>query len=275
MTGFVEVGDRVHVLRHPVFDVNVTLVVGDEAAVLVDTLSSGAQAADLAQAVRKITDRPWWLVNTHHHFDHCFGNAILAGDPPCPIYAHEATAACLREEPDAVRRRAYDDVLPTHPALADELADTRILAPSQPVHRQTTLDLGGRSVELRHPGRGHTAGDLVVRVANADVLVAGDLVEESGPPSFGDSYPLEWPHSLAELLQLVTPGTVVVPGHGAVVGPDFVRAQHDDLATLAWLIREGHCDDAPVERVAGQAPFGPADALTAVRRGYRELSSST
>jgi glyoxylase-like metal-dependent hydrolase (beta-lactamase superfamily II) len=275
VTGFVEVGDRVHVLRHPVFDVNVTLVVGDDAAVLVDTLSSEAQAAELAQSVRKITDRGWWLVNTHHHFDHCFGNAVLAGDPPGPIYAHEATAACLRERPEAVRRRAYDDVLPTHPALAHELADTRILAPSHPVHRQTTLDLGGRSVELRHPGRGHTAGDLVVHVADADVLVAGDLVEESGPPSFGDSYPLEWPHSLAELLQLVTPGTVVVPGHGAVVGPDFVRAQHDDLATLAWLIREGHCDDAPVERVAGQAPFGPAAALTAARRGYRELSSST
>ncbi|HEX7746183.1 MAG TPA: MBL fold metallo-hydrolase [Micromonosporaceae bacterium] len=274
MTGFVEVGDRVHVFRHPVFDVNVTLVVGDDAAVLVDTLSSAAQAAELAQAVRKVTGRPWSLVNTHHHFDHCFGNAVLAGDPPCPIYAHEETAAYLRSEPEAVRRQAYEDVLPTHPAVADELADTPILAPSHPVHHRLTLDLGGRSVELRHPGRGHTAGDLVVHVPDADVLVAGDLVEESGPPSFGDSYPLEWPPTVAEVVQLSTPGTVVVPGHGAVVDMDFVRAQHDDLAALAWLIRDGHADGAPPERVAQRAPFGAVAALPAVRRGYLELSNS-
>ena len=48
------------------------------------------------------------------------------------------------------------------------------------------LDLGDRVVELIHPGRGHTAGDLVVRVPDADVMVAGDLVEESDPPFIGD-----------------------------------------------------------------------------------------
>jgi glyoxylase-like metal-dependent hydrolase (beta-lactamase superfamily II) len=275
VTGFVEVGDRVHVLRHPVFDVNVTLVVGDDAAVVVDTLSTGAQATELAQAIRRLTDRPWSLVNTHHHFDHCFGNEILAGDPPCPIYAHEAAAACLRTEPEAVKRQAYEDVLPTHATVADELAHTRVLAPTHAVHRRATLDLGGRSVELWHPGRGHTAGDLVVHVPDADVLVAGDLIEEGGPPSFGDSYPLEWPYTVAELLQLATPGTIVVPGHGAVVDVDFVRAQHDDLAALAWLIRDGHTERAPAERMAQLAPFGAVAALPAVRRGYLELSSST
>jgi hypothetical protein len=54
-----------------------------------------------------------------------------------------------------------------------------------------------------------------------------------------------------------------------------VVAQHHDLARLAWLIRDGDADRAPAEAVAAAAPFGPEAALTAVRRGYAELSGSS
>nr|WP_218907505.1 MBL fold metallo-hydrolase [Micromonospora jinlongensis] len=251
--------------------VNVTLVVGDDEALLVDTLSSAAQATDLAAAVRAVTDRPLTLVNTHHHYDHCFGNAVLAGDPPRPVYAHELAAAALRQEPERLRREAYDEVRTEHPALAAELADTPLLAPTHTVQTETALDLGGRRVLLRHPGRGHTEADLVVHVPDADVLIAGDLVEQSGPPAFEDSYPLRWPDAVADLLRLTTARTVVVPGHGDPVDVDFVRAQHAELAKLAWLIRAAHTGSAPPERVAAEAPFGARAALIAARRGYREL----
>jgi glyoxylase-like metal-dependent hydrolase (beta-lactamase superfamily II) len=268
---FTEVADRVYVLRQPVLDVNVTLVVGDGAALVVDTLSTTAQAAELAAAARRLTRDPFILVNTHHHFDHCFGNATLAGDPPGPIYAHQFTCELLRDHPQLVRRQAYDEVLPAEPELATEVARVPVLAPTHPVGAETTLDVGGRPVVLRHLGRGHTAGDLVVLVPDADVLVAGDLIEESGPPAFEDAYPLEWVETVAALLRLTTPASVVVPGHGAVVGPDFVRRQHEDLAALAWLIRDGHADHSPAEQIARHAPFEPGVALTAVRRGYAEL----
>ncbi|MGW5578805.1 MBL fold metallo-hydrolase [Micromonospora chokoriensis] len=269
--GFVEVADRVHVLREPMLRVNVTLVVGDDEALLVDTLSSAAQATDLAAAVRAVTDRPLTLVNTHHHYDHCFGNAVLAGEPPRPVYAHELAVAALRDEPERLRREAYEEVRTEHPTLAAELADTALLAPTHAVQTETTLDLGGRRVLLRHPGRGHTEADLVVHVPDADVLVAGDLVEQSGPPAFEDSYPLRWPDAVADLLRLTTARTVVVPGHGDPVDVDFVRAQHAELARLAWLIRAAHTGSAPPERVAAEAPFGARAALIAARRGYREL----
>ncbi|MET7862589.1 MBL fold metallo-hydrolase [Micromonospora taraxaci] len=270
-TGFVEVADRVHVRREPMLRVNVTLVVGDDEALLVDTLSSAAQATDLAAAVRAVTDRPLTLVNTHHHYDHCFGNAVLAGEPPRPVYAHELAVAALRDEPERLRREAYEEVRTEHPALAAELADTPLLAPTHAVQTETTLDLGGRRVLLRHPGRGHTEADLVVHVPDADVLVAGDLVEQSGPPAFEDSYPLKWPDAVADLLRLTTARTVVVPGHGDPVDVDFVRAQHAELARLAWLIRAAHTGSAPPERVAAEAPFGARAALIAARRGYLEL----
>ncbi|WP_319462906.1 MBL fold metallo-hydrolase [Micromonospora sp. RTP1Z1] len=275
MTGrFVEVADGVHVLREPLLRVNVTLVVGDDAALLVDTLSTAGQARDLAVAARAVTPHPWIVVNTHHHFDHCFGNATLAADPSRPVYAHELAAAALRERPDELRRAAYEEMREERPALAAELADTVLLAPTHTVHTETVLDVGGRRVVLRHPGHGHTDADLVVHVPDADVLVAGDLVEQSGPPAFEESYPLQWPDAVADLLRLATPATVVVPGHGDLVDVEFVRAQHAQLVEQAWMIRAGNTGSAPPERVAAESPFGARPGLIAARRGYAELDGT-
>ncbi|SCL36902.1 Glyoxylase, beta-lactamase superfamily II [Micromonospora rhizosphaerae] len=271
---FVEVADRVHVLREPLLRVNVTLVVGDGAALLVDTLSTEGQARELAEAARAVTPHPWTVVNTHHHFDHCFGNATLAADPPRPVYAHELAAEALRERPDQVRRAAYEEIRNEQPALAAELADTVLLAPTHPVLTETALDVGGRRVVLRHPGRGHTDADLVVHVPDADVLVAGDLVEQGGPPAFEESYPLQWPDAVAELLRLTTPATVVVPGHGEPVDAEFVRAQHAQFVQQSWLIRAGHTGSAPPERVAADSPFGARAGLIAAHRGYAELTGT-
>ena len=270
MTGFVEVARDVYVLRYPRFDVNVTLVVGDGEALLVDTLCTPAQATELASAARRLTRYPWTIVNTHHHFDHCLGNATLA-DPGRPIWAHEETAVLMREQADRLRHSWYDECLALDPQLAPTVADTPILAPTRTVHLRAALDVGGRSVVLHHFGRGHTAGDLVVQVPDADLVVAGDLVEESGPPGFGDAYPLEWPGTLAALLRLTSPQSVVVPGHGAPVDRDSVAGQHADLVRLEWLIREGDANGSPAEAVAARAPFDRDSALTAVRRGYQQI----
>jgi glyoxylase-like metal-dependent hydrolase (beta-lactamase superfamily II) len=271
--GLAEIAPDVYLLRQPVLDVNATLIVGGEVAVVVDTLSTDAQAAQLRDAVRAVTSLPLVLVNTHHHFDHCFGNNVLAIDSPgCAIWAHEAAAAELRDHAARWQREWYDEWLPTHPDLAQELAEVTVRPPDRTLHTESMMDIGGRILELRHFGRGHTEGDLVVAVPDAPILLAGDLVEEAGPPSFGDSFPIEWPETLASLLQRTAPGTTVVPGHGAPVDLDFVRAQHDELTALAWLIRDGHADGAPAEAVAAKAALGPTVALTAVKRGYAELA---
>ena len=271
-----EIADRVHVLREPLLDVNVTLVVGDGAALLVDTLSTAGQAAALAAAARAVTPHPWTLVNTHHHFDHCFGNATLAADPPRPVYAHEVAAAALRDRPDQLRRAAYEEMRGEHPGLAAELAGRDPAgSDARPCTTETVLDVGGRRVVLRHPGHGHTDADLVVHVPDADVLVAGDLVEQSGPPAFEESYPLQWPDAVAELLRMTTPATVVVPGHGAPVDAAFVRAQHA-AARRAGLADPGRATPAARRRSGWppRPPFGARPGLIAARRGYPELDGT-
>jgi len=267
--GWVEVADRVLVRRYPTLDVNVTLVVGDGAALLVDTLSSPAQAAALAAAVRAVTSAPLTVVNTHHHFDHCFGNATFA-PVSGGVWAHSRCAEHLREHGKALWHAAGEEF----PDLATELADVVVTPPDREVNDSVDLDIGGRRALLRYTGRGHTDNDIAVLIPDAGVTLTGDLVEVGAPPAFDDSWPLEWAPTLAELLALSAAegaDTVFVPGHGATTGAYYVRAQHADLARLEWLCREGHADCAPAEEVALRSPFGLTAARSAVRRAYAYL----
>jgi glyoxylase-like metal-dependent hydrolase (beta-lactamase superfamily II) len=270
---FEPVAAGVFVVRTRPLDVNVTLVLGDHAALVVDTLSTHAQAVALRDAVRRITALPITVANTHFHFDHCFGNDVLA-EGGRPIWAHRECAAELRERGDAWRRRWADEWAARQPELAAALAAVAVRPADHEVTGTTTLDLGGRRVTLTHLGHGHTNGDIVVHVPDADVLVAGDLVEQGAPPDFADSHPLEWPATLSAMCRLLTDRTVVVPGHGARVDSEFVSALHEALSRLDWLIREGHQDGASVAEVLAQAPF-PAEACRAgVERGFAALSAT-
>jgi glyoxylase-like metal-dependent hydrolase (beta-lactamase superfamily II) len=268
---FTEVADRVWVARYEWFDVNVSLIAGDRGLLAVDTHASAVAAREVIDDIRRLgVGEVVAVVNTHEHFDHTFGNGeFRTAYGSVPIHAHETAAE--RTVPAGERIKGLYDEEPDDPHR-QEVQATTIVPADRTFSSAAALDLGDRLVELVHPGRGHTGGDLVVRLDDADVLLAGDLVEEGGPPMFGDAYPLDWPATVAGLLRLATPATVVVPGHGAVVDAEFVRAQHAELTALEWLIRDGHADGATVDEVAAKAPFGPRVATVAVERGYAELS---
>jgi glyoxylase-like metal-dependent hydrolase (beta-lactamase superfamily II) len=146
--------------------------------------------------------------------------------------------------------------------------------PTDPFSSARVVDLGGRIVEVVHPGRGHTGGDAVVRVPDADVVFAGDLVEESGPPAFGeDCWPLEWPATLDLVAGLTSPGTVVVPGHGNPVDQDFVLEQGGSIGIVAESIRELAAGGRRPEDMAAATswPYPVEDLGHAFRRGFEQL----
>jgi glyoxylase-like metal-dependent hydrolase (beta-lactamase superfamily II) len=267
MTDWAEVADRVLVWRQPVLDVNAVLVVGDAGALVVDTLSTPSQAGELAEAVRRVTSLPWRVVNTHHHFDHCFGNAVLAPDDGTEIWAHtECVARFDRWTAVDGGEARVAEIASEYGTAMPDVADVTLKGPNRAVSGEVTLDLGARTVRLRHLGRAHTDNDLVAVVEDANVVLAGDIVENGAPPSFDDSWPLEWAGTVATLIELA-PATVV-PGHGGVMTLDDVAAQHADLTALEWACRQGWHGQAPPEEVAKGAPFG---SLLAVQRAYAFL----
>ena len=274
--GFREVADRIWVARYDWFDVNVTLIGGDRGLLAVDTHASARAARAVIEDVRRLgVGEVVGVVNTHEHFDHTFGNAeFRTAYGAIPIHAHETAAERTASAGERIKELYAADPDDPH---RDDVLDTAVVPADHPFSSAVALDLGDRWVELVHPGRGHTAGDLVVRVPDADVLLAGDLVEESGPPGLGDdSYPLEWPLSLDIVLGLTTGGSVVVPGHGAPVDRDFVEEQRNTIGIVAETIRDLATRGVPVTQAleAGEWPYPRERLVSAVRRGYEHLPRS-
>ena len=244
MDGWLELGDRVYCRRYEPWDVSVGVVVGRDGVLVVDTRATLDEGRQLAADVRVLDARPpRWVVNTHCHFDHLAGN---------PAFSPPAETA-------------------GHPTLDPP--------PGRAVADRATIDLGDRPVDLRYLGRGHTDGDVVVAVGDAGVVFVGDLIEESGPPAYGDdSHPLDWPATVARLFGLIGPAHRIVPGHGAVVDRAFVVSQQRDLERVARAIRQLWVGEVPVEEAVAaygdRWPFPPGTLGSAVARGYRELDLS-
>lgn len=262
MGQWTELADGVLVRRYAELDLSVGLVVGSEQALVVDTRGDSVQGAELAEAVRGVTALPWHVVLTHAHFDHCFGTAAFL---PAAVRAHERCAAHLRRTTEVQRDEWVAHYLAEgRHETAEALAATDPVLPEQDVHDEVELDLGDRLVRLRHPGRGHTDHDLVVHIPDAAVVFAGDLVEHGAPPAFEDSYPLEWPSTLDELLRLEP--VTVVPGHGGPVGAGFVRGQREELASVADLCRAVTSGSLAESEALHRSPYPAETTREALRR---------
>ncbi|MET7459126.1 MBL fold metallo-hydrolase [Nonomuraea sp. NPDC005501] len=259
-----EVGDRVYVRRHRSYDMNVGLVVGDGHCLVLDTRMSHREAADLIEAIRRITGSPWTVVNSHSHFDHYFGNAPFL---PAEIWGHVRCAEEIERYGLEQRARVVDRV---PEARREEVEEVVIVPPDHTFTTAATLDIGGRIVHLRHFGLGHSSNDIVTYVPDAGVVFAGDLVEQGAPPAFGDSYPLDWPETAAAMLAEL-PGEVIVPGHGAVVDRAFAEAQAAELATVAALARRAHVEG--LRDMVKQFPYPEDVTRQIIERAFMQLDS--
>ncbi|MGW8376177.1 MBL fold metallo-hydrolase [Streptomyces sp. ODS28] len=219
--------------RLPHWDATVGAVEGSDGLLVIDTGSSLREGVEIRRELWELTGLPVRHVAlTHPHFDHVLGTAAFAG---VEVYAAEGAATLLGGSwhREVLRGDAVGHGL--DPGTADEALDVLVL-PAHPVARELPLGLGGeRAVLLVNAGPGHSAHDLAVLVPGEGdvppVVFCGDLVEESGEPQAGpDARPGFWPAALDRLLELGGEDAVYVPGHGALVDADFVRAQRDELA---------------------------------------------
>jgi len=255
-----ELAAGVHLCLAEPAAVNVALIVGFESALVVDTGSTPAQGRHVRAATASLTRAPLAAaVATHWHYDHSFG---LAGFADLQTLAHES-----------VRERL---LAPEAGHIAAELGVnvSDLALPSREIVVAATVDLGRRRVELVHLGRGHTDGDLVVVVPDADILFTGDLIESAGAPWYGaDSYPHEWATTLDSLIGLMVGTTVAVPGHGNPVDREFVFEQRGRVAAVSGEIRRLADSGVPEAEAlgAGSWPFATENLAEGIGPGYGQL----
>jgi glyoxylase-like metal-dependent hydrolase (beta-lactamase superfamily II) len=252
MVVFDQLADGVFRRRYESLDLNVGVVIGEDAVLVVDTRASHHQARELVTELQSLTSLPVrWVVNTHWHWDHVFGNALF---PDAEIWGHELCQIVLAGRGEEMKTAAKEWVpVEQH----EEIDQVEIVPPEKTFAERASLEIG-RTVDMSYHGFGHTDADIIVSLPDADVAFFGDLVEEGAPPSFGDSYPVSWPLTLRLASESLF-GTIV-PGHGDVVDPDFVHSQHEELVAVAEVATGFVNGEVDLDEAASSGPY-PEDVM--------------
>ncbi|MCO5064476.1 MAG: quinoprotein relay system zinc metallohydrolase 2 [Rhizobiaceae bacterium] len=228
---------------------NVGLVVGTDAAAVIDSGGSYVEGAALLDAIRGLTDRPIrYLINTHMHPDHIFGNAAFKGTG--------ATIVGHRNLPAALEARGEFYLHSFRRQIGDELMrGVEIIPPTLLVDDRMDLDLGGRTLHLRAWRPAHTDNDLTVLDSATNIFFAGDLVFLGHLPTLDGSL-LGWMRQLDELAAVSA--SSVVPGHGPSPSPwpQSLDPERRYFEVLATDLRKSIKDGVPLAKAvktAGQS----------------------
>jgi cyclase len=261
------VADGVYVIRHPdapdTFpQSNTTVIIGERDVLVVDACYLPSSAAEDIAQIREWTDKPVrYLLNTHWHYDHTMGNGVYAeAFPGLAIIAHTQTARQMTgfnpgwfarfpqradrfrqilesgNDPDGnplseEEKKEYADAIAGIAPVQAEFAKLVDRLPNLTFDQSLALDLGNREVQIKHLGRGNTAGDAIVYLPQEQIAAAGDLLVHP-VPYLGGGFPFDMVTTLERLAQL--PVRTIVPGHGNMLQGDYARAY---LAQVTDFVR--------------------------------------
>lgn len=189
------------------FAANAGIVIGRDGVLVVDTLISAKEATRFLADIRKVTDKPIkYVVNTHTHLDHAFGNGVFA-KLGATVISHTADRELLAQVgADTLKNIGNFGLKP------EEMAGTEIILPTISFGDRMQIDLSDVTVELIRSAPSHTGGSLVVYVPAQKLLFAGDVLFTDFHPFMADGDIPGWTATIDALLSLDV--ARIVPGHG-------------------------------------------------------------
>jgi glyoxylase-like metal-dependent hydrolase (beta-lactamase superfamily II) len=199
-------------------DPNTGIVVGDDAAMVIDTQATPVMAQDVIRRIREVTDKPIrYVVLSHYHAVRVLGASAYGAEH---IIASRDTYDLIVERGEADMKSEIE----RFPRLFRAVESVPGLTwPTLVFEKRLVLWLGKLRVEIMQLGRGHTKGDTVVWLPQEKILFSGDLVEYGATPYTGDAYLADWPATLDAIAALEP--EKLVPGRGAsLTSPKDVKA---------------------------------------------------
>ncbi|TXH38204.1 MAG: quinoprotein relay system zinc metallohydrolase 2 [Rhodospirillaceae bacterium] len=188
---------------------NIGFIIGDDSIAVIDTGGSLREGKALLAAIRQISPLPVrYVINTHFHPDHIFGNGAFAASHP-EVIAHANL-------PRSLAARAGDYLASARSAMGQSFLGTEIPNPKRLVGKTDDIDLGHRRLHLTAFPPAHTDADLTVYDEKTGTIFAGDLLFMERIPSIDGSV-LGWLKAIDKLRRVKAQR--VVPGHGPVSAP--------------------------------------------------------
>jgi glyoxylase-like metal-dependent hydrolase (beta-lactamase superfamily II) len=189
-------------------DPNSGIIVGDDCCMVIDTQATPAMAGDVIARVKSVTDKPIrYVVLSHYHAVRVLGASAYEAQA---VVASQATYDLIVERGEQDKASEIG----RFPRLfrGESSIPPGLTWPNLTFETGMSVFLGEREVKLLHLGAGHTAGDIVAWVPDAEVMFSGDLVEYHSACYCGDAHLREWPLTLDEIRDFAP--KALVPGRG-------------------------------------------------------------
>lgn len=213
------------------FAANAGIVIGRDGVLVVDTLISAKEGQRFLADIRKITQKPIkYVVNTHTHLDHAFGNCVFA-ELGAIVISHRADRALLAKIGADILKNSG-----TYGLKPEDMAGTEIILPNMTFSEQMSINLGGVEVELIRTAPSHTDGSLVVWLPQQKILFSGDILFTDFHPFMADGDLTGWLKTL-DYLQTLGAGKIV-PGHGPLSSSKDLKEMQEYLIAFDRTARE-------------------------------------
>ncbi len=249
---------------------NAGFVIGDDGVLVFDTFSTPAAIEELIAEIQTLTKLPIkYAVNSHYHLDHTGGNQVLIARG-VPIIAHDnlikwQTTRNKRflPAPEELQKRRADAAKQLSETPEDQ-KDKRATLERQ-IRRldammaikltNPTLTFGAGTVHLYLGKRevilstlpGHTGGDVLAYVPDANVVFTGDLGWSKTLPNLVDATVNDWIPTLDKILNQY-PAAKFIPGHGNVAEAAEIKDFRDYLDDLRSRVKQGIADGLTVDQ---------------------------
>jgi glyoxylase-like metal-dependent hydrolase (beta-lactamase superfamily II) len=201
-------------------DPNSAVLVGDDGCMVFDAQATPAMANRVIERVRSVTDKPIkYVVLSHYHAVRVLGASAYKAQA---VVASRETRRLIEER----GQQDWDSEYGRFPRLFQDAQSIPGLTwPTLTFDGAMSIYLGKREVRLLQLGAGHTSGDIVAWVPDAEVMFSGDLIEYHSACYCGDAYLREWPVTLNEILAFNP--KAIAPGRG-----DALAMTRDFVTTL-------------------------------------------
>ena len=227
------------------FAANAGIVIGRDGILVVDTLISAKEGQRFLADIRKISDKPIkYVVNTHTHLDHAFGNCVFA-KLGAIVISHDADRKLLERVGESTIKN-----IANYGLKLEDMVGTEIVYPSLSFSERMTIDLGGETVELIRTAPSHTEGSVIVYLPAKRLLFAGDILFTDFHPYLADGDIPGWTRTLDALIAMDVER--IIPGHGPLSAKKDLREMKEYLLLFDAKARELAAGSQDVDTIAAE-----------------------